>query len=84
MQKTSAQKCSDVLPHLRQSYQYWLITSIFLCRAGIALIALAIVLEVIFGTNVTFAEAGIVDSIPSTVGVLGSKIWFALAAIAAI
>jgi hypothetical protein len=55
-----------------------------LTEAGIALIALAIVLEVIFGSNVAFVGVGVVDNVLSIVGSLGSEGLVGLASIAVI
>jgi|ETNmetMinimDraft_23_1059889.scaffolds.fasta_scaffold17481_1 hypothetical protein len=55
-----------------------------LTEAGIALIALAVVLEVIFGANVAFVGVGVVENILSIVGNLGGEGLVGLAAIAVI
>ena len=55
-----------------------------LTEAGIALIALAIVSEVIFGANVAFVGVGVVDNILSIVGALGGAGLVGLASIAVI
>jgi hypothetical protein len=62
-----------------------LITSIKkLTEAGIALIALAIVLEVIFGANVAFVGVGVVENVLGIVETLGSNGLVGLASIAVI
>ena len=55
-----------------------------LTEAGIALIALAVVLEVIFGPNVAFVGVGVVENILNIVGTLGGEGLVGLAAIAVI
>jgi hypothetical protein len=55
-----------------------------LTEAGVALIALAIVLEVIFGANVAFVGVGVVENVVSIVGALGSEGLVGLASIAVI
>lgn len=55
-----------------------------LTEAGIALIALAIVLEVIFGNNVAFVGVGVVDNVLQIVGTLGGEGLVGLASIAVI
>ena len=53
-------------------------------EAGIALIALAIVLEVIFGAQVAFVGVGVVDNVLDIVGTLGGEGLVGLASIAVI
>ncbi len=55
-----------------------------LTEAGIALIALAVVLQVIFGQNVAFIGADVVGNILAIVGSLGSEGLVGLAAVAVI
>ena len=55
-----------------------------LTEAGIALIALAIVLEVIFGAQVAFVGVGVVDNVLDIVGTLGGEGLVGLASIAVI
>ena len=55
-----------------------------LTEAGMALIALAIVLEVIFGANVACVGVGVVENVVSIVGALGSEGLVGLASIAVI
>ena len=55
-----------------------------LTEAGIALIALAIVLEVIFGAQVAFVGVGVVDNLLDIVGTLGGEGLVGLASIAVI
>ena len=55
-----------------------------LTEAGVALIALAIVLEVIFGANVAFVGVGVVENVLGIVGALGSEGLVGLASIAVI
>tara|TARA_B100000780_G_C21029235_1_gene412635 strand:- start:544 stop:765 length:222 start_codon:yes stop_codon:yes gene_type:complete len=55
-----------------------------LTEAGMALIALAIVLEVIFGNNVAFVGVGVVDNVLDIVGILGGEGLVGLASIAVI
>ena len=55
-----------------------------LTEAGMALIALAIVLEVIFGANVAFVGVGVVENVLSIVGTLGGEGLVGLASIAVI
>ena len=52
-----------------------------LTEAGIALIALAIVLEVIFGAQVAFVGVGVVDNVLDIVGTLGGEGLVGLASI---
>ena len=62
-----------------------IITSIKkLTEAGIALIALAIVLEVIFGANVAFVGVGVVENVLGIVETLGSNRLVGLASVAVI
>ena len=55
-----------------------------LTEAVIALIALAIVLEVIFGAQVAFVGVGVVDNVLDIVGTLGGEGLVGLASIAVI
>ena len=55
-----------------------------LTEAGIALVALAIVLEVIFGANVAFVGVGVVDNVISIISTLGGEGLIGLASIAII
>ena len=55
-----------------------------LTEVGIALIALAIVLEVIFGANVAFVGVGVVENVLNIVGALGSEGLVGLASVAVI
>jgi len=55
-----------------------------LTEAGVALIALAIVIEVIFGANVAFVGVGVVENVLSIVGTLGNEGLVGLASIAVI
>ena len=55
-----------------------------LTEAGIALIALGIVLEVIFGAQVAFVGVGVVDNVLDIVGTLGGEGLVGLASIAVI
>jgi hypothetical protein len=55
-----------------------------LTEAGVALIALAIVIEVIFGANVAFVGVGVVENVLSIVSTLGNEGLVGLASIAVI
>ena len=55
-----------------------------LTEAAIALVALAIVLEVIFGANVAFVGVGVVDNVISIISTLGGEGLIGLASIAII